>query len=198
MNPVVPPLGRCPRCFLIVLMLSGLIATAASSLAKPGKEERAMKREFGADDPGAKSKNRDLPSDARDRKAGAADPQGRTMSKLREQMEVDDDDEWTVISARMAKLDEIRRGVSSGAAGARGSAPTGDRGKRTSGNIERDSLRAAVSDKLPEAEIKGRLARARDAYREDEERLSMAQSDLRAVLTVRQEAIAVLAGLLPP
>jgi chaperonin cofactor prefoldin len=52
-------------------------------------------------------------------------------------------------------------------------------------------------DKLPDAEIKSRLTRLRDSRKTNEEKLQKVQEELRAVLTVRQEAVAVMAGLLP-
>ena len=73
-------------------------------------------------------------------------------------------------------------------------ADRGDGGGRT----EQDALRAALRDKLPDAEIKARQARVRDVQKQNEARLAKAQDELRAVLTVRQEAGAVMAGLLPP
>ncbi len=192
MNSPVQSVGPNPRRYFFVFVLLGLVAGGSvAQAAKGNKEERKeLKREMGYDDPGAKGKSRAAGGDPRATKSSAPDTQNRTLTRLREQLEVTDDDEWDVIALRIGKLEEARRG---GAA----SAPA-DRSKRTSGNIERDMLKAAVSDKLPEAEIKGRLARAREAYRQNEDRLVAAQSDLRAVLTVRQEAIAVIAGLLPP
>jgi Spy/CpxP family protein refolding chaperone len=62
---------------------------------------------------------------------------------------------------------------------------------------ELDALRSAATDNLPDAEIKARLARVRDVRKQNDEKLAKAQEDLRAVLTVRQEAVAVASGLLP-
>jgi len=61
-----------------------------------------------------------------------------------------------------------------------------------------EALRSAVRGGLPEAELRLRLARAHELHREREARLARARAELRAVLTVRQEAVAVLAGLLDP
>ena len=179
---------------LLLLVLSFVVVTARPAFAaKPGKEEaRAMKRELAVDDPSAKPKNRDVPADALDRQA---DAQTRALSRVRDQMEIDDDAEWAVISERIGRVDEQRRALSTGGTSARAAASAG---KRASGNAERDALRTAVADKLPDAEIRGRLLRAREMQAQQEARLAAAQAELRAVLTVRQEAIAVIAGLLPP
>ena len=197
MNPLVLPPGRCPRCFLIVLLLCGVVTVAFAAQGKPNKEERKlMKADAIADDSGGKPKNqnRDVPPDTRDRKGGGADPQARLLTKLREQMEITDDSEWAIVLARIARVEELRRTAAMSPSGRGGEAS----GKRSGGNPERDALRQAVGDNLPEAEIKSRLARARELYQRNQEQLAAAQADLRAVLGVRQEAVAVLAGLLPP
>jgi hypothetical protein len=64
-------------------------------------------------------------------------------------------------------------------------------------NPELDALRTAVTDNMPDAEIKARLDRLREVRKQNEAKLAKAQEDLRAVLTVRQEAMAVMTGLLP-
>ena len=64
-------------------------------------------------------------------------------------------------------------------------------------NPELDALRTAVTDKMPDAEIKARLDHYREVRKDNEAKLAKAQEDLRAVLTVRQEAMAVMYGLLP-
>ncbi len=131
------------------------------------------------------------------------DMQARMLTALRERFEVAGDEEWTVISERVLKVSELRRAAGGGFAFAgRGGPPGGgDRGGSTrtrSGNsTDVAALQAAVTDKLPDAEIKARLERVREQRKDNEAKLAKAQEELRAVLSVRQEAIAVLAGLLP-
>jgi hypothetical protein len=178
---------RVSVCTLLLIASVGVGIPSPCFGAKPPKaERREMKLDRGDAAP------------ARD----ATDPApNRAASKLREQMDVTDDGEWDVISQRIASVTELRRLVSGGA-GARGVAVT-DKIKGTAradrtGAIEQDALRIAVRDKLPDAEIKARLARAHDVHRQNEAKLQKAQEELRAVLTVRQEAVAVVMGLLPP
>ncbi|HEY1107861.1 MAG TPA: hypothetical protein VGE76_04490 [Opitutaceae bacterium] len=64
------------------------------------------------------------------------------------------------------------------------------------GSPEQTALTQAVTDKLPDAEIKARLTKLRETRKANEAKLEKAQDELRAVLTVRQEAQAVLLGLL--
>ena len=180
-----------------MFLLGSGVTLPLAAQGKPNKEERKlMKADAVADDSREKPKNqnRDLPADTRDRKGGGTDPQARMLTKLREQMEITDDSEWAIVTARITRVEELRRAATTGPSGRGGPSS----GKRSGGNAERDALRAAVTDNLPEAEIKSRLSRARDLYQHNQEQLAAAQADLRAVLGVRQEAIAVLAGLLPP
>ncbi len=127
------------------------------------------------------------------------------MERMREQFGVTDDAEWALISDRLTKVSEIRR--SAGGAMGRGGPPGGGPGgpggsgnrptRGPSGNPEQDALRAAITDKLPDAEIKSRLDRLREVRKQSEAKLTRAQEELRAVLSVRQEAVAVMFGLLP-
>lgn len=137
--------------------------------------------------------------------------QSRILTNLRERFAVTDDEEWTIISERILKIYEMRRTAGGDGGGFRG-APGGgsaaaaaaamaakSRGgfRPGGGSPEMQALQAAVNDKLPEAELKLRMTRLREVRQLNESKLQKAQEDLRAVLTVRQEAIAILLGLLP-
>lgn len=193
-----------PRPHLVFMLLtwSAFVSAGGYAVAKPGKDEaRTMKRDATGDDTGGKPKNRDDSSDARGTKASPADVQARSLDRLREKLEVPDETEWALIIERITKIDEIRRTLWTSSSSVRGALPGAEKAKRSSGssgNPERDALRSAVSDNLPDAEIKSRLAHAHEIHRKNEVRLAQAQADLRAVLSIRQEAVAVMAGLLPP
>ena len=162
---------------------------------------KTRKREATGDDPGVKPKKRDDNSDSGRTKANPADAQARVLDRLREKLDVTDDTEWALIMERMTTIDEIRRTLWTSSASSRGPLPGTEKNKRksgSSGNPERDALRSAVSDNLPDAEIKSRLARAHEIHRRNEARLAQAQANLRAVLSIRQEAVVVMAGILPP
>jgi len=138
-----------------------------------------------------------------------AQMQERMMTMLREQFEVTDDAEWKLISDKLTALNELRRTAGGGFGGRGGFAGFGgpgggqggggNRGGRggVTGNPEQDALRQAITDKAPDAEIKSRLARLREVRKANEEKLTKAQEELRALLSVRQEAVAVMAGYLP-
>lgn len=134
------------------------------------------------------------------------------LAMQREQYGVTDDAEWKLISDRINAVTELRRstlaaamgglrggfgGGGFGGGGGPGGGGRGNRGGGAGGNPEQTSLQQAITDKLPDAEIKSRLERLRDARKANEEKLTKAQEELRAVLTVRQEAVAVMSGLLP-
>lgn len=176
MRALSPPRPLARWALLAASTILVAVSPAQDKPAKPGKpdreekgESREMKRSSG-EKPG------------RDPGAEAA----RSLVRLREAMRVTDDAEWAVIAERIAAVQ---------AAGA------GPKDKAKPAGPERtaqDALRVAVRDGLPDAELRLRLARAHELQREREARLARARAELRAVLTVRQEAVAVLAGLLEP
>ncbi len=155
-----------------------------------------------------------------------AEAQNRMLNALRERMGVTNDEEWGLISDRIQKVTEARRAIGGGiggpggpggmmfAGGQRGpGGPGGGAGERGAGgdrgaggafrgppqrggSPEQVALTQAVADKLPDAEIKARLTKLRETRKANEAKLEKAQDELRAVLTVRQEAQAVLLGLL--
>ena len=117
------------------------------------------------------------------------------MAALRDRFGVTDDAEWSLISTRITAVIELRRSVG-GFGGLRAGGDSGRAIRQGGANPEMDALRTAVTDKLPDAEIKARLDRFREVRKRNEAKLDKAREDLRAVLTVRQEALAVLMGLL--
>ncbi len=188
------------RAVLALVTASSVMVGTTAFAAKANKEEiRAIKRESFGDELPGKPKKRDDGAEARGPKGSPAEAQARTLDRLREKLVVPDDTEWALMVERITKIEEVRRTLWSSAANVRSSGPGTDKSKRTSSNNpERDALRTAVTDNLPDAEIKSRLARAHEIHRQNEARLARAQADLRAILSIRQEAVAVMAGLLPP
>jgi hypothetical protein len=61
---------------------------------------------------------------------------------------------------------------------------------------EAQALQKAIDDNAPTAQIKTLIARLQAVHQEKLDKLAKAQEDLRAVLTPRQEGIAILGGLL--
>jgi hypothetical protein len=117
------------------------------------------------------------------------------LSALKDQFGITDDSEWNVISQRVQAVIDLRRGAGGGIRLNVGGNGRGNRVGR-GGSPELDALRVAVANNMPDDEIKSRLEHYREVRKENEEKLTKAQEDLRAVLTIRQEAIAVMVGLL--
>jgi hypothetical protein len=138
----------------------------------------------------------------------------RMMERVREDLGVTNDDEWKIISERVEKVMAARREVPGGFGGGffrgrRGgngggngggdNAQNGDRPQRRFGPEESQAekdLRAAIEAKAPADEIKAKLDKFRDYKKSKEADLAKAQEKLKEVLNQRQEAAAVLAGLL--
>lgn len=142
----------------------------------------------------------------------------RMMDGLREQLDVKDDAEWKVLETAIGKVFDARQDIGFGGGGMRfgrgnrggstnststASSTTTDQGgqnrRRGFGGTptpEAEDLQKAIEAKAPASEIKAKLAKLREANKAKEAKLESAQEDLRKLLSARQEATAVLAGLL--
>ncbi len=138
------------------------------------------------------------------------------MARYREVLEVKGDDEWKLISERITKVMEAQREVPRGGGfglfgrGGRGGqggnnqAADNNQGRRRGGgggfgadpSPEQEALQKAVESKASADELKTKMAKFRDFRKDKEAKLAKAQEDLQKVLTVRQEAAALMAGLL--
>ena len=155
---------------------------------------------------------------------GNFDPEAmrqRMNERMKEQFGVKDDAEWKLISERVEKVNEARREVGGGrgmmgmmggrggpggpgGGGPGGAAPDaagGAGGGRRGGfggtpSPEQESLQKAIDANAPADEIKGKLAKYRTSQKDKQAKLEKSQEDLRQVLSVKQEAQAVLMGLL--
>jgi hypothetical protein len=155
---------------------------------------------------------------------GNFDPQQmreRMLERVREQLGVTNDDEWKIVSERAEKVMTARREASAGGFGMFGRGPGGGGGRRGGGDNanananangnggnrprggffaeepqEAKDLRAAIEAKAPADEIKTKLDKYRAYKKGKEAELAKAQEKLKEVLNARQEAAAVLAGLL--
>ncbi len=138
------------------------------------------------------------------------------MDTIRTNLEVKDDAEWKVIGDQVQKvfdaqlqagfgggMDMMRMFRRNNAQGA-GNAPGG--GRRAGGlaamlgadtaDPEGEALQSAIDKNAPPAELKAAIAKVAAARAQKQARLDQARKDLRQLLSVRQEAIAVSMGLL--
>jgi hypothetical protein len=199
MNSLLPiPRSRTFRGWFRYLFLPCVLA--AGLTAADATKPKVRKPADDANVPEAKVAKREEKLAAREGAEANREADSRQLERLRERLGVTDDAEWTLISGRIAKVEELRRALAQeqGAARPNAANPVKVRKNAKPAGSEFDALRAAVNDGYPEAEIKARLAKAHEARQNAEQELAQAQTDLRAVLSVRQEAIVVMAGLLPP
>lgn len=141
----------------------------------------------------------------------------RMMERSREQLEVKSDDEWKLIEQRIDRVFQARRELGSGnrggfgrpGGGGRRGGGDGDRANNSGDNNDRrprggggepnpdeEALQAALDAKASPDELKAKLAKVRASRKEKQAKLEKAQDELRQVLSVRQEALAVMNGLL--
>ena len=128
----------------------------------------------------------------------------RMNERLKSSLKVTDE-EWTAIQPLIEKVQAKQReamGGRFGGFGGRGG-PGGDRGDRGGeqssrpGAAESDALRKALENESSSAdELKAKLDAVRGQRKKAAAELASAREDLRKVLTVRQEAALVAAGLL--
>jgi hypothetical protein len=136
----------------------------------------------------------------------------RQLDGYRERLEVKSEADWEKLEPLVTKVMEAQAearagtggfGFGGGGRGNRGGGG-GDQAGNSNTNRNRfgrsspevDALRKSLDDKAPAEEVKANLAKLREARKGKEAALVKAQDDLRKALTPRQEAGAVLVGLL--
>ena len=128
---------------------------------------------------------------------GNLDPaqmQQRIMDRYKGALEITSDEEWKAISQLVEKVVSTRRETMQGGRGQNGGGRGGQAPALTGAIGE---LKKALDAKAPNAEIKVKLAALVDERQVKEVALLQAQESLRKVLSLRQEGLAVLNGLLP-
>jgi hypothetical protein len=138
-----------------------------------------------------------------------AQMQQRMMDRVRDQLNFTNDTDWSAVQPLVQKVMDARRDVGFGGAmrmfggrnrgGQNGGEQNG--GRRFGGMFgtpspEAQALQSAIDNNAPDAQIKDLLAKYKASQQAKQEKLKAAQENLRAVLTVKQEATATLLGLL--
>jgi len=136
-----------------------------------------------------------------------AQMQQMMMDRLHEDLEVKDDAEWKALEPIVQKVMDARRQVEGdrfrGMFGRRGRGGDqgGDQGGRRGGMFgqaspEAEALQRAIEGKASNSELKATLAKFIESRKAKQAELEKAQTDLRKVLALRQEAIATASVLL--
>jgi hypothetical protein len=119
----------------------------------------------------------------------------RMMEQTRQSLNLTNDDEWAAIQPLVQKVMDARREVGFG--GGMGPGGPGGRGRPgAQASSEQQALQKAIDDGAPVPQIKAALAKCRAARTDKQAKLATAQTSLKSVLSVKQEAQAVLLGLL--
>ena len=149
--------------------------------------------------------------------ARMAEMQQQRMDSLREQMEIKDDGEWKAVQPLIQKVMDSSRNVmrdrmggggmfgrGGGRRGGDNNNSAGDQGggRRFRGGFmgepspEAEALQKAIDSKASKSELKAALGKVQEARKAHMAELEKTQADLRKVLSVNQEAVATLNGLL--
>jgi hypothetical protein len=134
-----------------------------------------------------------------------AQMQQRMMDNVRDQLGFTNDTDWSAVQPLVQKVMDARRDVGFGNMGRmfggrnRGGNGGGQGGGRGGmfgqTSPEQDALQKAIDADAPAAQIKSLLAKYKAAQKTKQAKLDAAQADLKAVLSVKQEAQATLLGL---
>lgn len=144
------------------------------------------------------------------RTRGNFDPatfQQRMMDGVKDRLGFTNDAVWTAVQPLVQKVFDARRevgipgmGFGGGGRGGNGAAGTDSNNPRRNAfsapNPDADALQKAIDDHAPAAQVKTMLDKYRASRTDKQAKLEAAQENLRKVLTARQEAQAVLMGLL--
>jgi len=131
--------------------------------------------------------------------------QQRMMENVRDQMGVTNNDEWQVLQTRVQKVFDARRDIGGPNFGRMfrsrrngdsngGGPPRGGMFGQPSPELE--ALNNAIDSNAPTEQIKAAMQKYRAAHKAKQAALEKAQKDLKSILTVKQEAVAVSLGLL--
>ena len=128
--------------------------------------------------------------------------QQRIMERVQTELGITNDTDWSAVQPLVQKVMEAQRDARPGMGrmfgGRNRGGPGGGRGGMFGGtpNPAADALQSALDANAPAAQIKDLLAKYQASAKDRQAKLLAAQNDLRAVLTVKQEAQATLMGLL--
>ncbi len=137
-----------------------------------------------------------------------AQMQQMMMQRYQEQLGITNDTDWNAIQPLVQKVMDAQRAARGGRGGmfGRGGPGGGGPGGRGGGgpggfgqqqpDPTAEALQQAVENNAPTDQIKDLLAKYQESQKAKQAALAAAQADLRKVLSVQQEALATVMGLL--
>ena len=125
------------------------------------------------------------------------------MENIHSQFAIKDDTKWKAIEPLVKKVMDARRETAFNGMRMMFLRPGGDnnnggdRGRRFGGDpsAEEDALQKAIDSKASKEDLKTKMAALRKVKQANEAKLKAAQEELKKVLTVQQEAVALQMGL---
>ena len=138
---------------------------------------------------------------------GQMDPAQRQqamMDRYKEDLGFTNDTDWSAVQPLVQKVVDARRDAMSGNFGGFRNRRGGNNDNGGGGNNrfqpppnpDREALQQAIDSNAPASQVAAALSKYRASQKSKQSKLEQAQSDLAKVLTPKQEAQAVLAGLL--
>lgn len=124
--------------------------------------------------------------------------QQRRLDNAKTDLGFTNDTEWSAVEPLVQKVLDAQREAFRGMFRRNRGGQGGDNGgaPASTGNTERDALQQAVDQNAPSAQIKAALDKYRTSQKTKQANLEQAENNLRQVLSQKQEAEAVLTGLL--
>ena len=196
------------RLFKYLSMAAICFALLQSTDAMAQQRQRGQRNQGGQ-----QQGQQDNQQGGRQRQGGNFDPaqmQQRILDNYKEQLAVTDESEWKIISAAITKVLDARREAGSSRGGFGGGMTRRPQGGNQDANADQNQNRTrGGSSVLPEAEelqkaiagnaskdeIKSKMAAYRTARQTKQAALDAAMDDLKKLLSSKQEAIALLNGL---
>jgi hypothetical protein len=130
--------------------------------------------------------------------------QQRMLDNIKDRLGFTNDTDWSAVEPLVSKVMDARRDTMAGGFG-RGGRRGGNGGGGGGGgggafggqpDPDRDALQQALDSNAPAAQVKTLLDKYRAAQKAKQAKLESAQADLKKVLSQKQEAEAVMLGLL--
>jgi hypothetical protein len=122
------------------------------------------------------------------------------LDRIQERLGFTNDTEWAAVEPLVQKVLDARRDLGpAGFGGFRGGGNNDQGGNRRGfgqPNPDAEALQKAIDDKVPATQLKAAVEKYRASRKDKEAKLTAAQENLRKVLTQRQEAQAILLGLM--